>query len=202
MTDSQLARYQGKLELSGELGEKCQDQATAIEREAQQSKGAAEALRATGSQINKQLVAILDKEWGDGDFAECDSPEAARGKVKRYISRAVGFCENLSAIAKNSELISSGKAKALEEMAKLLGKHNDAAAARIRQIQSPPEPTNPDSLDLDGKGNPRRRPGDRPVSISEMVTTYKKKKASKVKAGKLKPGKKKSGKKAGRRKKD
>ncbi len=191
MTDSQLAKYEGKLELSGELGEKCEAQAKAIEREAHESKGAADALRATGSQIHKQLVALLEKEWEDGEFADCTDPEHARAKVKRCITRAVGFCENLSAMAKNNELVASGKAKALSDMADLLKRHNDAAAARIRQIQSPPEPTDPGSPELDGKGNPRRRAGERPVRRDDVVSIEKAKGTKKKKASKKKASKKK-----------
>ncbi len=195
MNDQQLAKFEGKLELSGEIGEKCQEQATAAEAEAQQRKGASEALRATGSQINKQLMSLLDKEWDDGEFADCDSPDTARAKVKRYIARAVGFCEHISATAKNAELVSSGKAVALRQVADMAGKHNDSAAARIRQIQSPPEPNDPDDPDLDGKGNPRRASGERPVTIPEMAEVQAKAQAKAAK-GKKKSGKKKSGKKA------
>lgn len=195
MSDSQLAKFEGKLELSGEIGEKCQEQAKAAEAEAQGRKGASEALRATGQQINKQLVSLLDKEWDDGQFADCDSPESARSKVKRYISRAVGFCEHISVTAKNAELVSSGKAVALQMVAEMAGKHNDAAAARIRQIQSPPEPNDPDNPDLDGKGNPRRASGERPATIPEMAEV----KAEAAK-GKKKSGKKKSGKKSASKK--
>lgn len=195
MSQSQLAEFKGKLDLSGELGEKCQEQATAFEREAHANKGASEALGRAASHIHKQLVAVLEKEWEDGEFSECTEPEEARGKVKKYISRAVGFLENLGAMAKNAELVNSGKAKATQDISNLLGRHNDAAAARIRQLLAPPEPESQDA-DLDGKGNPRRRPGERPVTEEEQAEV--KAKAGKEKAGKKKAGKKKSGKKRGR----
>ncbi len=199
MSDSQLAKFEGKLELSGEFGEKCQEQAIAAEREAQGRKGASEALRLTGSQINKQLTALLDKEWEDGEFADCTTPEAARAKVKRCITRAVGFCEHISAAAKNAELVSSGKAVALRQVAEMAGKHNDAAAARIRQLQAPREPNDPDNPDLDGKGNPRRASGERPMTVPEMADVKAaaikgKKKSSKKKSSKKKSSKKSAGK--------
>jgi len=190
-----LAKFEGKLEATAELGERCQEQALAAEHEAQQRKGGADALRAMSVQLHQQLCAILDKEWDDGEFAECTAPEFAKAKVKRTISRAVGLCENLSQVAKNAELIASGKATALRGMAEIAGKYNDVAAARIRQLKSPPEPVVDDVVDVDGKGNPRRAPGERPVTRDMMITTepkpLRKKPSTTKKSGKKKSGKRK-----------
>jgi len=210
----QIENFTGKLEVTAELGEAFQAQAAAAESLASACKGAAEALAATSSQINSQLVALLEKEWNDGEFNDCDSPDAARGKVKRYIARAVMFCEHAAQIAKNKELVASGRATAMQQMADLTGRHNDTAAARLRQLTAPDEPAAADGkLDLDGKGNPRRGLGERPVTIDEAIADMVAEDltadsaagtpiAGKKKSGKKKSAKKKSGKKKVARKKE
>ena len=195
MSEKLLANYEGKLDSTGEIGENCQKQATAADLKAVAHKGAASALLTAAKTIQSQLEALLKKEWDDGDFAKCKTPGAAQDWVLKTIGRASGFCEHLAGIAKNHELIASGEAVALRRMTDIIGKHNDTAASRIRQIQAGEVPCDPkDSKDpkVDGKGNPRRRPGEAPLSVPAMAAV--KAKAREAAAAKAKP-KKKAGKK-------
>lgn len=183
MSEKLLANYEGKLDSTGEIGENCQKQTAEADFRAAAHKGAASALLTAAKHIQSQLEGLLKKEWDDGGFAKCKTPGAAQDWVLKTIGRAAGFCDHLAAIAKNHELIASGEATALRRMTEIIGKHNDTAASRIRQLQAgevPPDPKNPD---LDGKGNPRRRPGEAPLSVPAMA-------AVKAKAAAAKPKKK------------
>ena len=194
MSEKLLANYEGKLDSTGEIGENCQKQATAADLKAVAHKGAASALLTAAKTIQTQLEALLKKEWDDGDFGKCKTPGAAQDWVLKTIGRAAGFCEHLAAIAKNHELIASGEAAALRRMTDIIGKHNDAAASKIRQIQAGEVPKDPK---LDGKGNPRRRPGEAPLSVPAMAAVKAKAKADKEAAAK--PGKKAAKKKAAKK---
>lgn len=182
MSEKQLANLEGKLDSTGELGQNCQEQTAMAELKAAAHKGAAGALVAVAKSMRDQLERILEKEWDDGQFAKCKTPKAAKDWVMKTIVRASGLCDHVAAISKNQELIASGEAAALRRMTELIGKRNDTAVAQIRQLQAPDVPSDTKNPDLDGKGNPRRRPGKAPLSVPAMAAV--KSAAAKKKAAK------------------
>ena len=180
MSESQLANLEGKLDSTGDLGKKCQDQSIAANLKTAVHKNTAEALSVVAKKMQSELEKALKKEWDDGQFSECNTPEAARDWVLKTIARASGFCDHVAAISKNHELIASGEAAALQRVTALIGKHNDNVVSQIRQLQSPkasPDPESPETPSLDGKGNPRRRPGEAPLSVPAMAAIKAKAKA-------------------------
>lgn len=195
MSENLLANFEGKLDSTGELGESCQKESAAAELRVVLHKGAASAMATAAKNIRDQLEKLLKKEVADGAFAKCKTPGHAQDWVQKTIERAVGFCEHFAAISKNNELLASGEAVALHRMTELIGKHNDTAVSRIRQIQAGEVPSDPK---VDGKGNPRRRPGEAPLSVPAMAAVKAKAKADKEAAEK--PGKKSAKKKAAKKK--
>lgn len=149
-----LERVLGKVEVSGQIGDKLDEVLKAAEGEVHQRKG-----MQAGCQLSaKAVVGLLphvDKDFEEGDLEGLNALEI-QGLVKKWLVRASESIENLYQRAKAEEMVAHGKVVAMETAVTVVKRYHDSAAARHTQLTAPPEP------DDEGEERKGRRSGEHP----------------------------------------
>lgn len=129
----------GRVQVSGDIGEKLDGVKEASEMKAQQLEGAAAGLKAAQKAI-ALLHANVDKdmeEEGESKlFPSGGSDLEIASYVKRYITRASESCENLAEKAKADRIAAAGRASALKEAVELVQKYHNASLTRASQLKA------------------------------------------------------------------
>jgi hypothetical protein len=137
---STVDEIRGRVQVSGDIGEKLDGVKEASEMKAQQLEGASVAFK-TAQKAIALLHASVDKDMEESEgeaklFPSGGSDLEIASYVKRYITRASECCGNLAEKAKADMIAASGRASALKEAVEIVQKYHNASLTRANQIRA------------------------------------------------------------------
>jgi hypothetical protein len=144
-----LEHVLGKVEVSGQIGDKLDEALKGAENEVQQRKG-----MQAGCQLSAKAVAGLlphvDKAFDEGELDGLSALEM-KGLLKKWLVRGMEATENLYKRAQAEEMVAAGKVAAMNLAVTITKRYHDSAAARARQL------TAPDESETEAEAGERRR---------------------------------------------
>lgn len=133
-----LEHVLGKVEVSGEIGDKLDEALKAAENEVQQRKGMQAGCQASAKAV-ASLLPHVDKAFEEGELDGLSALEM-KALLKKWIVRGMEAAENLYQRAKAEEMVAYGKASAMNLAVTITKRYHDSAASRARQLTAPDEP--------------------------------------------------------------
>lgn len=129
-------KISGKLEVTGDIGERLDKQLEAARADANKCAGAAYWLAHAADKSIPSIHAAIDRDFEDGKIklSDLESDLQLSSLIKLYVSKASESIKNLSIKKKHDEVGSHGRAQGLEEALKLVQKHHNAASVRAQQL--------------------------------------------------------------------
>ncbi len=133
-----LEHVLGKVEVSGQIGDKLDEALKAAENEVQQRKGMQAGCQASAKAV-ASLLPHVDKAFEEGELEGLSSLEV-QGLLKKWLVRGMEASENLYQRAKAEEMVGAGKVAAMNLAVTITQRYHESAASRARQLTAPDEP--------------------------------------------------------------
>lgn len=142
---SDIFEWKGKQQVTGDIGEKLDQQLSNAEAEVASKCGGKDWLKmaavTTIPSIHKRIDA--DFEAGKFDPGKLDELQL-KAQIKQYVTMVSEGLLNLSKKAESEQFIGAGKVVALKGALELVSNHHNVASSRLKQVQAAAEEPPPD----------------------------------------------------------
>lgn len=158
-----LEVIQGKVEVTGQIGEKTDEALAQAEREAHQREGATAAFAAAAKAVASLHKHVDEDRDADKLPVSFDSELEAASYIKKWITRGVELCLNLKERSQSETLVANGKVVALKDAVAIVQRYHDTAVSRVKQLTAPDEePDDPETEDEVKERRRARKSGEHP----------------------------------------